>query len=392
MTALHTALIVAAGKGIRAGGGAPKQYQPLGGRPLVIWSLKAFLGHPAIGHVLVAIAPEDEALYLAAADAVGPSAKLLPPVEGGATRQASVLAGLEALAAVGPATVLIHDAARPFVSADLIGRVLGALDGSPGVLPVIPVADTLKRGKAGGAVEATVPRDGLWRAQTPQGFAFDAILAAHRRFADRAFTDDAAIAEAADLAVRLVEGDARNLKITEPEDFALAEALMQMNRPSEITVTGQGFDVHRLIPGDGVWLCGVKIPGPYALLGHSDADCGLHAITDAVLGAIGAGDIGTHFPPSDERWKGAASDQFLIRTLELARAAGGRLVHVDVTIICERPKISPHREAMRARLAEITGLPAARVSVKATTTEELGFTGRREGIAAQAVATVAIPG
>jgi 2-C-methyl-D-erythritol 4-phosphate cytidylyltransferase / 2-C-methyl-D-erythritol 2,4-cyclodiphosphate synthase len=387
MTAVQTAaVIVAGGSGSRFGGG--KQFAKLGGRPLIDWSLDVFGAQPDIGAIALVLPAEVPNVTVIGS----PTGTPVIRAAGGATRQESVRNGLEALVRHRPKNVLIHDAARPLVSSTVIGGVLSALDSAPAALPVVPVTDTLKRGALGNAVQETVPRDGLWRAQTPQGFHFDAILAAHRKFADGSFTDDAAIAEAAGIPVTLVEGDPRNIKITVRDDLILAEALLRGGVEKQmITVTGQGFDVHRLISGDGVWLCGIKVPGSFALLGHSDADCGLHALTDAVLGAIGAGDIGMHFPPSDERWKGAASDKFLLHALELVREAGGKLVHADVTLICERPKIAPHRAAMRARIAEITGLPLARVSVKATTTEELGFTGRREGIAAQAVATVAVP-
>jgi 2-C-methyl-D-erythritol 4-phosphate cytidylyltransferase/2-C-methyl-D-erythritol 2,4-cyclodiphosphate synthase len=391
MTAPHpktAAVIVAGGLGLRAGGDLPKQFRPLRGRPLLEWSLSAFADHPAISAIVLVLPQGNAAGWTAPRG----SWKLLAAVEGGAARQASVRNGLEALEAHRPDRVLIHDAARPLLSPALIGRVLAALDTAPAAIPALKVRDTLKR-VDGTRIAGTVDRTGLYGAQTPQGFHFAPILAAHRHFARQAMTDDAAIAEAAGLPVALVAGEPRNIKITQAEDFTLAEALMQgqAGATASITVTGQGFDVHRLVPGDGVWLCGVKIPAPFSLLGHSDADCGLHALTDAVLGAIGAGDIGVHFPPSDARWRGAASDQFLAHALELVRAAGGTLAHVDVTLICERPRIAPHREAMRARLAEITGLALPRVSVKATTTEGLGFAGRGEGIAAQAIATVVLP-
>lgn len=386
MTASHTstaAVVVAGGAGTRFGG-EPKQFRRLAGKPLLVWSLETLASHPEIDRVQLVLPSENLGPWPAA-----PSVKARSPVAGGATRQASVRQGLEALAGDPPARVLIHDAARPLVSRALIGRVLAALDRAPAVIPALPVRDTLKRAE-GARVAGTLDRHGLFGAQTPQGFAFDAILDAHRRFAGEEMTDDAALAEAAGLPVHLVEGEMRNIKITTPGDLEIAEALVTRAAGPEISVSGQGFDVHRLVPGDGVWLCGIKIPAPFALLGHSDADCALHALTDAVLGAIGAGDIGMHFPPSDERWRGASSDQFLSRALALAGAAGARLVHADITIICERPKIAPHREAMRARVAEITRLPVARVSIKATTTEGLGFAGRGEGIAAQAVATVRI--
>lgn len=376
------ALIVAAGRGVRAGGGLPKQYRPVGGRPVLAWSAAAFARHPRVAEVRVAIHPDDRALY----DAAGAGLNLGAPVHGGATRQDSVRLGLEALATEAPDIVLIHDAARAFVSAALIGRVVDAIAPGAGAIPALPVTDTLKRG--GDLIEATVPRDGLWRAQTPQGFPFAPILAAHRQAQGRALTDDAAVAEAAGLPVAIVAGAEENVKLTAPEDFARAAP------PAPAVLeprTGTGFDVHRFEPGDHVWLCGVKVAHEVGLKGHSDADVGLHALTDAILGALANGDIGTHFPPSDPQWRGAPSDKFLAHAAGLVARAGGRIAHADVTLICERPKIGPHKSAMRARIADILGLDPTRVSVKATTTEGLGFTGRREGIAAQAAATLLLP-
>jgi 2-C-methyl-D-erythritol 4-phosphate cytidylyltransferase/2-C-methyl-D-erythritol 2,4-cyclodiphosphate synthase len=393
MTAVY-ALVVAAGRGTRFGGDVPKQYLQLGGKSLLAHSLAAFARHPGIRGVLAAIRPEDRPLYERAAAGLD----LLPPVAGGAARQDSVRLGLEALAAHRPDRVLIHDGARPFPDRSLIDRVAAALDEAPAAIPALPLGDTLKR-VADGVVRATVDRAGLWRAQTPQGFHFAAILAAHRAAADRApagrtLTDDAAVAEAAGLAPRIVAGHEDNLKVTTPDDLAAAERLLAL-RQADIRV-GQGFDVHPFGPpaaaGAGrVWICGVAIPHEAGLVGHSDADVGLHAATDAVLGAIAAGDIGLHFPPGDPRWRGAASERFLRHAADLVAAREGAIAALDVTIICERPRIGPHRAAMIARLAEILGLPAARISVKATTTEKLGFTGRGEGIAAQAVATVRLP-
>jgi 2-C-methyl-D-erythritol 4-phosphate cytidylyltransferase/2-C-methyl-D-erythritol 2,4-cyclodiphosphate synthase len=308
------------------------------------------------------------------------------PIFGGATRQESVRNGLEAIAADRPDHVLIHDAARPFVSAALIARVTQALERADAAAPFLAVTDTLRMASAGGYVP--VPRDNLVRAQTPQGFRFDAILDAHRRFAAEEVTDDVALAERAGLSFAAVVGEESNVKVTTPDDFFLAERLA---RGASETRTGTGFDVHRFAPGDHVWLCGVKVPHELSLEGHSDADVGLHALTDAILGALGAGDIGMHFPPTDERWRGAASHRFLAHSMSLLRERGGELVHVDVTLICERPKVGPHRDAMRARIAGILGVAETRVSVKATTTEGLGFTGRGEGIAAQAIATVRLP-
>ena len=376
------ALIVAAGRGNRAGPGAPKQYRHIAGEPVLRRTLSAFADHPGISTVQAVIHPQDVEAYEAAASGL---AKLLPAIPGGATRQASVLAGLEALEGPnGPDLVLVHDGARPFVSQRLISDCIAALASHDGALAALPITDTIRRGAAGLAGE-TVPRDGLWRAQTPQGFRFRSILEAHRAAEGQDFTDDAAVAAMAGIDVALVEGDEDNFKITSAADIERAERMLM--RGGE-TRTGMGYDVHRFGPGDHVWLCGVKVPHVAGLEGHSDADVGLHALTDAILGAIGAGDIGKHFPPSDPQWKGASSDRFLAHAARLAREAGAAISNVDVTLICEAPKISPHTETMRARIADILGIAVSRVSVKATTTEGLGFTGRREGIAAQAVATL----
>jgi 2-C-methyl-D-erythritol 4-phosphate cytidylyltransferase / 2-C-methyl-D-erythritol 2,4-cyclodiphosphate synthase len=375
------AIIVAAGRGLRAGGPVPKQYAVLAGLPVLRRSTAAFR---ACEEIIVVVHPDDRSLAQTALAGL----ERLRIVDGGATRQASVRGGLEALAGAPPEFVLIHDAARPFVSTGTIAAVMAALETSDGAIPAATVSDTLKSGSAG-RITGTVPRDGLWRAQTPQGFHFAKILAAHRIAASEDLTDDAAVAERAGLSVALVPSPALNFKLTTPEDFHMAEALLAAQL-GDIR-TGSGFDVHQFGPGDHIWLCGVKIPHTGGLVGHSDADAGLHALTDAILGAIGAGDIGVHFPPSDARWRGAASDQFLAHAASLVRAKGGVIAHVDVTLICEAPKIGPHREAMRARMAEILALAIDRISVKATTTEKLGFTGRREGLAAQAIATVRLP-
>ncbi len=383
-------VIVAAGRGTRAseaGDALPKQYRRLAGVPVLTRTLGAFARHPAIAGIVSVIHPEDRDHYDAAAAPF--AGRLLAPVPGGATRQESVLAGLEALHSESPASVLIHDAARPFVSAGVIDRVTGALERSDGALPALAVADTLKRG-AGGAVAETVERAGLWAAQTPQGFRYDAIVSAHhaaRAAQGHTFTDDASIAEWHGMGVALVEGEAGNMKLTTADDFALAEQRLAAGE----TRVGQGFDVHAFEAGDHVLLCGVRIPHDKSLAGHSDADVGLHAVTDALLGAVGEGDIGSHFPPSDPRWRGASSAIFLRDAAARVQARGGALVHVDVTLICERPKIGPHREAMRDTLAALLDTEPARVSVKATTTEGLGFTGRGEGIAALATATVRLP-
>jgi 2-C-methyl-D-erythritol 4-phosphate cytidylyltransferase/2-C-methyl-D-erythritol 2,4-cyclodiphosphate synthase len=384
------ALIVAAGSGNRAaaGGQPPKQYAGLRGTPVLTYSLQAFVGHPGIDLVVTVINPAHRALYEHAATAVT-SGKLLPPVAGGETRQGSVHAGLSALADHGIARVLIHDAARPFVSAGTITAVLAALDTHAGALAAVPLADTLKRGTTDGIVTATVPRENLWRAQTPQGFRYPELRAAHDRSAAAAlsFTDDAAIAEWAGLTVALVPDSAANTKITTAEDLAMAQRADVVWEPR----TGSGFDVHRFADGDHVWLCGVKLPHTHKLEGHSDADVGLHALTDAILGALGDGDIGQHFPPSDERWRGAASHLFLEDARRRVEARGGRITNVDVTLMCEAPKIGPHRPAMQQAISACLGIDPGRVGVKATTTEQLGFTGRREGIAAMATATLLLP-
>ena len=380
------ALIVAAGRGARAQRGTsapPKQYWPLGGKPVLRWAAEAFASHPLISGVQIVIADEDREHYETATSGL----MLRPPVIGGSTRQHSVRHGLEALSETATQNVLIHDGARPFVSAALISRVIDALGSNDAVAPMLPIADTLRRKTAEGfRIE---PRENLLRAQTPQGFRFGAILTAHRVFVEMNATDDFALAERAGLSLSAVSGEEMNLKLTTRDDFILAERMATASLSD--TRTGTGFDVHRFAAGDHVWLCGVKVPHDFGLEGHSDADCGLHALTDAILGAIAAADIGAHFPPTEERWRGAPSHLFLAHAASLARDKGGVIAHVDVTLICERPKIAPYREAMRARIAEILGLDIERVSVKATTTEGLGFTGRREGIAAQALATIRLP-
>jgi 2-C-methyl-D-erythritol 4-phosphate cytidylyltransferase/2-C-methyl-D-erythritol 2,4-cyclodiphosphate synthase len=345
--------------------------------------VETFLSHSGVTAVGIVIREEDRDAY----DAATAGLNLLPPVVGGATRQDSVRNGLEALASSEPERVLIHDGARPLVPTAVIGRVIEALAVADAVAPVLELADTLRRKSVDGY--AMVPRDGLLRAQTPQGFRFAQILEAHRKFAQSAATDDFALAEQAGLSLATVPGDQMNLKLTTADDFELAGRLTASVLPD--IRTGMGFDVHRFVKGDHVFLCGVRVPHEFGLEGHSDADAGLHALTDAILGALGSADIGAHFPPTDERWRGAASDVFLSHAASLLRERGGIVAHVDVTLICERPKIAPYREAMRARLADILAIDVSRVSVKATTTEGLGFAGRREGIAAQAVATVRLP-
>lgn len=372
------ALIVAAGRGQRAGDGLPKQYRRVGGEVVLRRTVQAFLAHPRVDGVQVVIHPDDRDLYEVAVAGLG----LPEPVIGGATRQESVRRGLET---IDGDTVLIHDAARAFVSAAVIDRVIDALVDDAGAVPALPVSDSLRRG--GRHIEGEVDREGLFRVQTPQGFRVDAIRAAHRAATVEA-TDDAAVLRAAGGRVALVAGDEANMKLTTPDDFRRAEAALAAAMTSR---SAMGFDVHRFGPGDHLWLCGVRVPHSRGVIGHSDADVGLHALTDALLGTIGDGDIGQHFPPTDMQWKGASSDRFLAHAASLVAARGGRIDHVDVTIISERPKVGPHRDAMRQRIAAILEIGVGAVSVKATTTEALGFTGRGEGIAAQAVATVRLP-
>jgi 2-C-methyl-D-erythritol 4-phosphate cytidylyltransferase/2-C-methyl-D-erythritol 2,4-cyclodiphosphate synthase len=364
-------IIVAAGRGTRMGGEVPKQWQLLAGRPVLEHAVAAFAGLP----VVVVIHPDDRAR------AEGLGVRL---VDGGATRDASVLAGLQALEGTGVGRVLIHDGARPLVSRALIDRLIAALDKHQGAAPALAVTDALWRGN-GGFVRGTVDRAGLYRAQTPQAFRFAPILAAHRAHAGGAL-DDVEVARAAGLDVAIVEGDETNLKLTFPGDFARAEAILR-RRDMDVRL-GNGYDVHAFCDGDHVWLCGVKVPHTRGLLGHSDADVGMHALTDAIYGALAMGDIGRHFPPSDPQWKGAASHIFLAHAMEVARSQGYALANCDVTLVCERPKIGPHAIDMQAELARIMGVEVGRVSVKATTSERLGFTGREEGIAALATATL----
>lgn len=372
-------LIVAAGKGERAGGDVPKQFRTLAGRALVTHAYDALVGHPALdGVVIVTGADQHEAMRAALGER-----QPIAIVTGGETRRASVRAGLDAIAEAD--RVLIHDAARPFVPAAVIDRLCAALDTTPGAIPVLPVADTLARGD--GLLDGTVDRSGLYRVQTPQAFRFADVMAAHGEWTGPEPTDDAQMLRAIGREVALVEGDPMLDKITHPADFAAAQARLAGAR---VSMTGMGFDVHRLGDGEELWLGGVLIPHDKGLIGHSDADVALHALTDAILGAIGAGDIGAHFPPSDPQWRGAPSSRFLEHAATLVAKAGGRIDHVDVTIICEAPKIGPHRDAIRSRIAALLRLPEGRVSIKATTTERLGFTGRGEGIAAQAVATVSV--
>ncbi len=381
-----SALIVAAGSGERFGGAIPKQYMDLAGQPILRRTVLAFLNHPDVHQVQVVINPQHRPHY----DAATSGLNLPQPVSGGGNRQESVLRGLEALAASGnpPGSVLIHDAARPLIDAATISLVSAALRGHAGAIAAKPLVDTLKKGDDT-TITATIDRTNLWQAHTPQGFHFQAILAAHRAAAGAQLTDDAAVAEAAGITVQLVPSNPDNMKITNPDDLGRAARLL--GEAMNDIRTGFGFDVHRLIPGDGTNLCGIKIPHEYKLEGHSDADVALHAVCDALFGALGDGDIGSHFPPSDMQWKDRESSHFVHYAVNRVRQRGGIIAHVDVTLLCERPKIGPHREAMRARLADLLEIDISRVAVKATTTEKLGFTGREEGIAAQAVATVRLP-
>lgn len=434
-------IVVAAGRGLRLGGDTPKQYLALGGEAVLARAVRALLAHPAVGPVVVVIGAGDAAAYAAAVAGID-DARLGAPVVGGADRAASVRAGLEALAAAAPEAVLIHDAARPFLAPDVTGRVLAALAEAPAAFPALPVVDALWRAEAAEATEPAA-RAGLWRAQTPQGFRFDAILAAHRAHRGEA-ADDVAVARAAGLAVRIVAGDEANFKITDAVDLGRARGVAGLapgggsgdaargrefgdaaqergaGDPARGSETGDpargrefgdaapgrggaaregvmdvrignGFDVHAFGPGDAVTLCGVRVPFRHGLVGHSDADVGMHAVTDAILGALAEGDIGRWFPPSDPRWKGAASEIFLRAAAGRAVEAGFAISHLDCTLICEAPKIGPHAEAMRAALAAAAGVEPGRVSVKATTTERLGFAGRGEGIAALATATLVRP-
>lgn len=388
-TGTIVALVVAAGRGARAGSSVPKQYRPIGGVPLLARTLAALLAAPRIDKVVPVIGEGQGALY---AGLGLDDPRLAAPVIGGETRQVSVLKGLEALAGDAPGLVLIHDGARPFVDVAVIDSVIGALDGADGALPVTLVTDTIKRSTDGKTVGGTEDRTQLFAAQTPQGFHFAPIYEAHRRAIAMSdgFTDDAAIAEWAGLSVALAEGDVRNFKVTLPGDFERAERVVEGELNLETRV-GSGFDVHAFGEGDAVILGNISIPHSAKLKGHSDADVVLHALSDALYGALADGDIGKHFPPSEMEWKDADSAQFLEHAAALVRERGGRIVHLDATIICERPKIGPHVEAMRARIAEIAGVSVSRVAVKATTSEQLGFTGREEGIAAQTVATIEVP-
>jgi 2-C-methyl-D-erythritol 4-phosphate cytidylyltransferase/2-C-methyl-D-erythritol 2,4-cyclodiphosphate synthase len=382
------AVVVAAGRGERAGGDRPKQFRRIGDDVMLRRALLTLVEAPNVGLVQAVIRPEDRKLYEAAVGTM----TMLPPVFGGATRQASVRAGLEALAPERPDIVLVHDAARPFASAALVARAIDAAQKTGAAVPALPVTDTVKSVDRQGFVEATIDRKTLRTVQTPQAFAFAALLEAHRKAAALGredFTDDAALAEWAGMKVSVFDGEPGNIKITSADDFACAEA-MQFASLSDLR-TGTGIDVHAFGPGDHVMLGGLAIPHDRMLTGHSDADVVLHAATDAILGALADGDIGAHFPPSDPQWRGASSDRFLKFAVARVAARGGRIAHLDLTVVCEAPKIGPHRDAMRAKIAELAGIALERVAVKATTREKLGFTGRGEGIAAFATATVRLP-
>jgi len=382
------AVVVAAGRGVRAGGNLPKQYRELAGEPVIRSSLALFAWHGQIAAVQAVIHPDDRSSY----DTAAKGLRLLAPVPGGATRQASVRAGLEALSGRPPDIVLVHDAARPFCSAELVSRAIVACGETGAAIPALEVTDTIKRVDAGGHVAGTVDRAHLRAVQTPQAFKFSVLLEAHHRAAQEGrddFTDDAALAEWAGIKVATFPGESGNVKLTTDEDFAKAEA-RRIASLADLRL-GNGYDVHAFGDGDHVWLGGMKIPHDRGLTGHSDADVALHALVDAILGALADGDIGKHFSPNDPRWRGAPSDQFLKFAVERVTKRGGRIAHLDVTIVCEAPRIGPHRDAMRKRIAEIADMSIERVAVKATTSEQLGFTGRKEGIAAMATATVRLP-
>jgi len=382
------AILVAAGRGLRAGAGGPKQYREIGGQTVIYRAMQAFCDHPQVFAVQPVVNPDDSAMFNEAVRDL----RHETPAAGGATRQASVHAGLEALAAQKPDIVLIHDAARPFVTSAVIARAIEAAGRTGAAVPTVAVTDTIKQVGATGNVEATPDRATLRIAQTPQAFRFDVILEAHRRAAREGrsdFTDDAAIAEWAGLTVATFEGDAANMKLTTPEDFVREEA--RLGAMLGDIRTGTGYDVHAFGEGDHVMICGVRVPHSRGFLAHSDGDVGLHALVDAILGALADGDIGSHFPPSDAKWKGASSDRFLKYAIDRVTARGGRVANLEVTLICERPKIGPLRDTMRARIAEVSGIDISRIAVKATTSERLGFTGREEGIAATASATIRLP-
>ncbi|HEY7382464.1 MAG TPA: bifunctional 2-C-methyl-D-erythritol 4-phosphate cytidylyltransferase/2-C-methyl-D-erythritol 2,4-cyclodiphosphate synthase [Beijerinckiaceae bacterium] len=392
------AIIVAAGRGSRAGGGIPKQFRPLAGRSALNRVLAVFLSHPGVDRVQAVVGPDDRDHFenaLAGLPAES-TARLPPPVPGGATRQGSVRQGLEALARERPcpSLILVHDAARPFAGPALIERAIAAGRAHGAAVPGVAVTDTIKIVDAGGRVRETPPREALQAIQTPQAFSFDALLEAHRAAAAAGldtFTDDGALAEWAGLRVTVFAGDPDNIKLTREADFAEAERRLGGAAPLYVTRVGTGFDVHAFAPGDHVWLGGLRIAHERGVAAHSDGDVVLHALTDALLGALGDGDIGVHFPPGEAAWRGASSDRFLASAVARVRARGGLIDHLDVTVLCEAPRLGPHRDAMRARIATIAAIDRDCVSIKATTTEKLGFIGRGEGLAAQAVATIRLP-
>jgi 2-C-methyl-D-erythritol 4-phosphate cytidylyltransferase/2-C-methyl-D-erythritol 2,4-cyclodiphosphate synthase len=382
------AVVVAAGQGLRAGGEIPKQFRRIAGETLLARALSAFAEAPDVTFVQPVIRPDDVDLVRRLTNGMN----VLEPVAGGATRQASVRAGLEALVSCTPDIVLVHDAARPFASASLITRAIEAAKKTGAAIPALPVTDTVKRIDSTGTIEATLDRNSIRLVQTPQAFAFPALFDAHRRALAQGrddFTDDAALAEWAGIKVSVFAGEPGNIKFTTPEDFARAEAIQSAGLGD--VRTGSGLDVHAFGPGDHVTLGGIRIPHVQALIGHSDADVALHALTDAIFGALADGDIGAHFPPSDPQWRGASSDRFLTFAVERVRTRGGRIAHLDLTIVCEAPRIGEHRDRMRANIANLAGIGIERVGVKATTSEKLGFTGRGEGIAAYATATIRLP-
>jgi 2-C-methyl-D-erythritol 4-phosphate cytidylyltransferase / 2-C-methyl-D-erythritol 2,4-cyclodiphosphate synthase len=389
MAARVAAVVVAAGRGYRAGGDMPKQYREIAGEPVIRPTLAAFLRHPQVDAIQPVIHPDDAGAFRAATAGLD---NLLPPVPGGATRQASVRAGLEALQAAAPELVLIHDAARPFLSGDLITRAINAAKQHGAAVPAVAITDTVKKVDAEDMISETLDRSRLRTVQTPQAFAYDLIVGFHNRAAAAGredFTDDAALAEWAGHRVNVFAGESTNVKLTTNDDFERAE-LLRIAALADVR-TGNGFDVHAFGDGDHVMLGGVRIPHSRGVTGHSDADVALHALVDAILGALAEGDIGVHFPPSDPQWRGASSDRFLAFACERVRARSGMIAHLDVTIVCEAPRVGPHRDAMRGRIAAIAGIPISRVAVKATTSERMGFTGRGEGLVAMATATVRLP-
>lgn len=390
------ALIVAAGRGSRAGEGVPKQYRLLAGKPVLTRTLEAFLSHPGVQKTITVIHADDRDLYERSLAALPQSlvSRLMTAALGGETRQDSVRLGLDSLNGFTPDHVLVHDAARPFVDTALIDRAIAAVERWEAAVPGVPVTDTIKIVDSQGKVEGTPDRERLRAIQTPQAFRYGPLLAAHQKAESknlRTFTDDGALAEWAGLPVHVFPGNLSNIKLTHAADFAEAERRLKGSTMTYVTRLGTGFDVHAFGEGDHVWLGGIKVPHDKGVLAHSDGDVILHALTDALLGAIADGDIGTHFPPSDPQWKGASSDRFLAHAAALVRARGGKIDHLDTTLLCEKPRLGPYREEMRRRIAEICGLQVDQVSLKATTTEKLGFTGRGEGIAAQAAATIRLP-